>query len=158
MPFNTAGHREPRYFGGAMSKPGVYVLVLHLPEAAKVEVGRLGVLDLPPGHYLYCGSAQAGLGPRLARHMRGTKVNHWHIDIITAVAEPIGAMLFNAGKEGECLLARILSDCPLVSMVKEGFGSSDCHCPSHLFLVPEGVPLVAVMDVLRSERLEGRPN
>lgn len=132
------------------SKPGVYVLIMHLSEAIRLDAGRLGVLELRPGHYLYCGSAQAGLGPRLARHMREDKVQHWHVDMLTAVAEPVGAMLFRAGKEGECSLARILSDCPLVSPVKAGFGSSDCHCRSHLFLVPDVVPLVAVMDVLRS--------
>ncbi|MCG7844290.1 MAG: GIY-YIG nuclease family protein [Methanomassiliicoccales archaeon] len=137
------------------SNPGVYVLVMHLNAPTDADVGKLGRMNLMPGYYLYCGSAQAGLGPRLARHMRKDKVSHWHIDHLTLLAEPIGALLFFAGTEGECVLARELSDCPFVSSPGKGFGSSDCDCPTHLFQVHEGVPLIMVMDMIRSVGLKG---
>ncbi len=132
------------------STPGVYVLVMHLPSATSVKAGKLGTIHLEPGYYLYCGSAQGGLGPRLARHMRPDKVPHWHVDALTTVAEPVGALLFSGQKKEECRLGRCLSECPGVSMVQKGFGSSDCSCRSHLFHVPEEVPLVIVLDILRA--------
>ncbi|MBN1110158.1 MAG: GIY-YIG nuclease family protein [Methanomassiliicoccales archaeon] len=132
------------------STPGNYVLILHLPKERSLKVGKLGEIELPPGHYLYCGSAQSGLGPRLARHMRADKALHWHVDHLTSVAEPLGALLFTGGKEGECQLSQTLAASSLVEAAVPGFGCSDCHCLTHLYRVRDEAPLSVVLDMLRS--------
>lgn len=134
------------------SSPGTYVLVLHLAEETVLDVGALGRMIFPAGHYLYCGSAQSGLGPRLARHMRPGKAMRWHIDRLTVVAEPVGALMYPGGKEGECCSSRALERCPGARPVLKGFGSSDCRCRTHLYHLPDTVPLSYVTDILRSSR------
>lgn len=132
------------------SSPGAYVLVVHLPAAAVLNVGSLGELTLDQGHYLYCGSAQAGLMPRLARHMRAEKKIHWHIDLLTRQATVIGALTFMGTKDMECRLAATLAKVPGIERIGNRFGSSDCGCPTHLFRLRGDLPLSIALDVLRS--------
>ena len=49
---------EPR--AGLPSLPGTYALVLRFSSGLEIVVGRLGVLAVQPGFYVYVGSA---LGP-----------------------------------------------------------------------------------------------
>ncbi|HNU35389.1 MAG TPA: GIY-YIG nuclease family protein [Methanomassiliicoccales archaeon] len=138
------------------SSPGAYVLIVFLPAPATIRVGSLGQMTLDQGHYLYCGSAQAGLMPRLSRHMRSEKKCHWHIDFLTSQAMVVGALTFYGEKEMECRLAGSIREVPGVEPVGHGFGSSDCGCPTHLFHLPSHVPLSLVLDILRhsfSERV-----
>jgi len=132
------------------SSPGAYVLVMHLSRPETIGVGRLGQMDFPEGHYFYCGSAQAGLMPRLARHMRPDKLKHWHIDFLTCHGSVLGALAFKGSKATECRLADTLSDIPGIEQIGPGFGSSDCGCPTHLFHARNDVPLSVVLDVLRA--------
>jgi len=132
------------------SSPGAYVLIVGVPDLTLIDASCAGRIELLPGLYLYCGSAQGGLMPRLARHMRKDKPIHWHIDRLTAVGEVVGALAFSGGKETECLLAESLSRVPGVIGVGRGFGSSDCHCPTHLFFISEQVPLEVVVDIITS--------
>jgi Uri superfamily endonuclease len=131
------------------SSPGAYVLVVHLPAPTTVHAGGQGPIALDEGHFLYCGSAQAGLMPRLARHMRSDKKRHWHIDFLTCEGRAIGALAFEGGKETECQLAAALSRVPGIEPVGHGFGASDCKCPTHLFRVKDDVQLSLVLDLLR---------
>jgi len=141
-----------------MRSTGAYVLVVHLPAPAAIRAGRLGQVSLGEGHYLYCGSAQAGLMPRLSRHMRSGKKLHWHIDFLTEAASVVGALTFPGEKETECRLAELIRNAPGAEPAVPGFGSSDCGCPTHLYRVPDHVPLSLVLDVLRSSFSEGAPN
>jgi Uri superfamily endonuclease len=131
------------------SSPGVYVLVVFLPNPVEVNAKSFGHLFLEAGHYLYCGSAQAGLLPRLARHMRPDKKRHWHIDSLTNEGEVIGALTLDGPKTTECLLAQILSGLPGVTPVGRGFGSSDCRCPTHLFRVDSDESLSMALNIIR---------
>lgn len=142
------------------SSPGAYVLIVSVPEGKLVTVGSLGEMDLGPGYYLYCGSAQGGLLPRLARHMRREKKVHWHVDRLTAAGEACGALVFDGGKEAECVLAGLLASLPGVDPVGKGFGSSDCLCPTHLFRLRPEMPLEAVLEMLRRsfERCRASPS
>jgi Uri superfamily endonuclease len=115
-------------------------------------------MSLDKGHYLYFGSAQAGLMPRLARHMRPDKKRHWHIDFLTCEALIVGALTFAGDKETECRLAATVSGIPGIEPIGDGFGSSDCGCPTHLFHVRNDVPLSVVLDVLRSSFSDGALN
>ncbi|MHC1680469.1 MAG: DUF123 domain-containing protein [Methanomassiliicoccales archaeon] len=140
------------------SSPGAYVLVIHLPSPAMICVGSLGEMTLAEGHYLYCGSAQAGLMPRLARHMRPSKKMHWHIDSLTCQAMVIGALTFAGTKDMECRLAATVASVPGIEPIGKGFGSSDCGCPTHLFHVRNDAPLSIVLDVLRSSSADEGSN
>jgi Uri superfamily endonuclease len=133
-------------------------LVVHLPAPTAICVGRLGEMSLDEGLYLYCGSAQAGLMPRLARHMRSNKKKHWHIDFLTCQGSVLGALAFKGDKDTECRLAEVVSNIPGVEPVGRGFGSSDCVCPTHLFRVRSDVPMSIILDVLRSSFSEDELN
>jgi len=51
-------------------------------KAVAIRVGKLGVLPLQPGFYVYVGSAHgpSGLRARLAHHLGPGSRRHWHID------------------------------------------------------------------------------
>ncbi|MGE4527232.1 MAG: DUF123 domain-containing protein [Rhodospirillaceae bacterium] len=112
--------------------PGAYVLAVALDCAAA---------GLPPGRYLYCGSAKGpgGLKARLARHMRKGKAVRWHVDRITEAGRVLGVWAFPGGDE--CALAQRLAGMGFPVPIP-GFGSSDCRvCESHLLAWPEGAGL-----------------
>lgn len=104
---------------------GAYVLVIDI---------ALPVAGLPPGRYLYCGSARGpgGIRARVSRHMRRGKTLRWHVDRLTEAGQVLGAWVFADGDE--CALVRQLSYLPAPL---PGFGSSDCTaCVSHLLAWP----------------------
>jgi len=117
---------------------GAYALLIQLDAPLPVQAGRNAAI-LPPGHYIYCGSAKGtgGLAARVARHMRREKLAHWHVDQLTRAGKTLGAWAVPGGDE--CALNAELSAFP---MPLKGFGSSDCpRCESHLRLWPEGAAL-----------------
>ncbi|MGQ9582149.1 MAG: GIY-YIG nuclease family protein [Thermoplasmatota archaeon] len=119
-----------------MGTKGAYLLLISLAGATRASVGALGKLDLEPGRYIYVGSALGGLEGRVARHFKRAKRRRWHIDHLLRLGEPVGATLFPSDRREECALAKAVSLIPGVRVV-EGFGSSDCSCPGHLFFLGE---------------------
>lgn len=118
--------------------PSTYVLWLQIAEPVSVQVGKLGTITIPRGTYAYVGSAHGpgGLRARLRRHLRPDKPIHWHIDAVTVLVL-VNAIWYEPSPERlECLWARTLGTLPGVTAPFPGFGSSDCRCKSHLFLVP----------------------
>ncbi|MBB4305445.1 Uri superfamily endonuclease [Rhodobium orientis] len=112
--------------------PGAYVLVLGLAEPAALPA-RFGEATLPPGWYLYCGSARGpgGIAARLARHLRREKTLRWHIDTLTVAAAGTAAIAVPDGDE--CALVAKLSESGNIDVPVPGFGSTDCRtCASHL--------------------------
>lgn len=112
--------------------PGIYRIVIHVPTALRLAVGRLGTFALKPGFYVYVGSAKRGLSARVQRHLAGAKRRRWHIDYLLEHAKVTEAHALLDAHASECLwAARTLSEsarpCPIPR-----FGASDCHCPSHL--------------------------
>ncbi|MGQ9368556.1 GIY-YIG nuclease family protein [Azospirillum sp. ST 5-10] len=119
--------------------PGAYVLAIRLDTAVPVALPGRAAAVLPPGRYLYCGSARGpgGLRARLARHMRRGKAVRWHVDRLTEAGTALGAWVFPDADE--CALAAALAALPLPL---PGFGSSDCAvCRSHLLAWPAGTAL-----------------
>ena len=115
---------------------GGYVLLLRLEHAGQIQVGKLGVFDFSPAHYLYFGSALGGLASRIQRHESTQKKLHWHIDYLTATAR-VEQVWWAPGRERwECLWAQAAMAVPELSLPAPGFGSSDCRCPSHLVQAP----------------------
>ena len=135
---------------------GTYTLLVELADDATVEVGALGEHALDRGWYAYTGSA---FGPggfaRVGRHRElaaGERdVRHWHVDYL--LGHPDAALhevVRSAGADVECAVARRLPDGPV-----EGFGASDCDCPSHLAaLVGDGSAVLATVEAAHAAARE----
>lgn len=106
-----------------------YQLLIELPRAARVAVGRLGVFDFPAGRYVYTGSAKRNFEARIARHLRADKALRWHIDYLLA-APGVRVVGVRRSSRDECALNAATGGRVLVA----GFGASDCRagCGSHL--------------------------
>jgi Uri superfamily endonuclease len=109
--------------------PISYQLVIEVPAAVRVQVGRLGEFEFPAGTYVYTGSARRGLEARLARHMRAEKPLRWHIDYLLA-APGVRITKVVRSRRDECGLNRAVRG----EVRVPGFGSSDCRagCGAHL--------------------------
>jgi Uri superfamily endonuclease len=121
------------------STPGTYALILHAAEPITVAVGKLGIVTLPAGDYLYAGSARGpgGLRARVGRHLRQAKKPHWHIDALTAVLPVIAVWWAESPDRLECVWADAVWALPDVRVPVPGFGASDCGCESHLLAIPD---------------------
>ncbi len=111
---------------------GAYVLVVEIIKTISVNIGALGLLTFPSGLYAYAGSAQNNLELRVKRHRSREKRLFWHIDYLlnNDEAKVIRVYSVQGDRTEECKIASTLAEnaAPIV-----GFGSSDCHCKSHLF-------------------------
>ncbi len=117
--------------------PGAYALILWLNDATPVSTAAHGPGTLPPGCYVYAGSARGpgGIRARVRRHLRPAKSPHWHIDQITARAAIARVVAWPGGSE--CGLVDGLRAQTEIIFPAPGFGSSDCrHCPAHLCRLP----------------------
>jgi len=119
-------------------EPGVYQLLLHLPKAARVKVGKLGMFLFPAGYYVYTGSALNGLERRLSRHRRRQKTLHWHIDYLLRYACIEDVTVRQTRRPLECALNREALEEPGAQVIVKSFGSSDCRCPAHLIYLAAG--------------------
>jgi len=126
----------------AKRTPGVYHLVLRLPRASRIRVGRLGLQTFGAGYYVYTGSAMNGVEARLARHQRQRKRLRWHIDYLLQKAEIVGAEVMPTKRRIECARNRLVLSLPRASIPVVGFGSSDCRCRSHLVYFGEAQPVI----------------
>lgn len=117
-------------------------------------MGRLGILDVRPGFYVYVGSAlgPGGLAARIGRYARQEKGLRWHVDYLRAVTELVEAWFRSGRRRKECLWAKRLAGMPGAEVPMPGFGSSDCGCRSHLFWFRgRPVPTIAGIKVWRPE-------
>lgn len=121
-----------------MEDPGTYVLVIRITREEEIAVGRLGAFSLPPGYYLYVGSARGpgGLGARLARHLKKVGKPHWHIDYLLQRGRVVETWRASSPERLECAWAQHLLQMPEARIAIPRFGSSDCGCPSHLIFFP----------------------
>ncbi len=115
-------------------RPGTYVLVLRLPQATEIDVGRLGRFSFPAGWYAYAGSARGpgGLAARVSRHLRSPKPLHWHIDYLRPHTLAVHVWYATGTQKRECAWAWALSTLPGAFVPVPRFGASDCRCPAHL--------------------------
>ena len=133
------------------SAPGTYALALSLAAPADLTIARRRV-QLPPGLYVYVGSAHGpgGLRARLGRHLRGDGRPRWHIDALRAVAEVVGWHVAVSPLRLECAWAQALAHLPGAAIPVPGFGATDCRaaCPAHLVMLPADVDLEGVRATL----------
>lgn len=111
---------------------GTYVLIIEVPKREVIKVGCLGAITFPKGLYAYVGSALNGMESRINRHLRREKRVYWHIDYLLNKASIKAVIFAKTEKRMECNIAQNLAK-NFVSLVS--FGSSDCKCKSHLFLL-----------------------
>ncbi|MEW5720505.1 MAG: GIY-YIG nuclease family protein [Chloroflexota bacterium] len=119
---------------------GTYALVLYLPRAQTVRVGKLGVFKFPRGYYIYVGSALNGLAQRIARHLRPDKKRFWHIDYLLEHAQLKEVWTHQGDGRLECLWARAALALPRAKIGAPRFGASDCDCPAHLIYFGAAMP------------------
>ena len=100
-----------------------------------VRIGRLGVLLLQPGFYVYVGSAlgPGGARARLAHHMKPSNRPHWHIDYLKPHAKLEEVWYCHDQFRCEHEWARNVGIAQGASVPLAGFGASDCRCESHLY-------------------------
>ena len=114
--------------------PVTYAFWLRLRRKRKVRVGARPVELYAPGYYLYVGSAKRSSGHRVWRHWHGSAKHRWHIDYLRMIAEPSQLYLFHAEEITECDLAQRIQSNTSFQVIPR-FGSSDCTCKGHLWLL-----------------------
>lgn len=117
------------------------MLALRLDRYQRISIGQLGDIGFPAGLYLYVGSAlgPGGLRSRLLRHRRHLGRNkraYWHIDYLREHAIWGGVWGCASERRVECAWADAVRCLPGAVVVAQGFGASDCRCPTHLVRVP----------------------
>ena len=125
------------------SEKGTYILVLEVSRNFRATVGRLGSFNFSKGCYFYVGSAfgNGGIRSRLLHHMNQDTVPHWHMDYFKKGAK-LKQILFSLSTDRlEHQWAEILSGIKGLAPAVRGFGSSDCACPTHFFLLPRCLPI-----------------
>ena len=100
-----------------------------------VQIGKLGEYNFPVGKYAYVGSAMNGLDARVHRHLSNDKKMHWHIDHLLRYAHNKEAFLIHSDIDIECKINSIVGSLPGSKALVKGFGSSDCDCFAHLYLL-----------------------
>lgn len=138
-----------------MPAAGAYVLVLELPRAQRIAVGRLGTFDFAAGQYAYVGSAMNSLEGRIRRYLAARKRLRWHIDYLLERAQVKMVLAIPGERALECAVSGRLAEGAGSSRPIAGFGSSDCRCRSHLHYWPlpvDGGRLVeiALQDVVEA--------
>jgi len=110
-----------------------------------VRVGKLGRYSLDRGLYLYTGSARgrgsSSLEGRIKRHLSGRKKAFWHIDyLLSANRATVLDVVYSSDRTiSECNVNRDISSKINGSIIIGHFGSSDCHCLTHLLRAPQDV-------------------
>jgi Uri superfamily endonuclease len=120
--------------------PGTYALVIFLPRDRRIKIGALGTFRFPRGNYLYIGSAQNGLGGRIARHLRPRKKKFWHIDYFLAHATITEFWTHGGTEKFECLWAQAALQLPKTKVIAPRLGASDCRCAAHLIYFGTRLP------------------
>ncbi|MEM2943813.1 MAG: GIY-YIG nuclease family protein [Methanomassiliicoccales archaeon] len=111
---------------------GTYILIIEVPSAVEIKVGKLGVFTFEEGYYAYVGSAMNGLHARVRRHFSSNKKDHWHIDYLLRSARIVEAFIIPSETKEECTINEQLGTFTGTAAFPRGFGSSDCSCDSHL--------------------------
>ncbi|MEX0568189.1 MAG: DUF123 domain-containing protein [Candidatus Njordarchaeota archaeon] len=136
---------------GLPTTKGTYILIIFLDKNKSIVIGKLGKIYFSQGLYAYVGSAygSGGIRARVWRHIRKyNKHKFWHIDYLLEHAD-IERVIIIENKKIECYLAQ--------AMLKYGFeyvpnfGSSDCKCESHLFIVED---IDSLKNILKSKKIK----
>jgi len=140
--------RSDEFSNALKGKKGFYLLIISLQDGFSFNL-RKKRRSITKGLYLYIGSAMGGISSRLARYLKNPVNRHWHIDYLLKNASMERIIAVPSSEKLECKVVRFFADLIGWSSGVLGFGSSDCTCPSHLFLLPGTV----IVDNLLKEAL-----
>lgn len=117
-----------------LPKPGTYALILLSRSQDVVQIGKLGLLQLKPGYYIYIGSAfgPGGVKARILHHKSISKRPRWHVDYLRAVTSVQEFWYTYDSLRREHQWAEVMARMRNALIPFDGFGSSDCGCKSHL--------------------------
>lgn len=117
---------------------GTYALILRVQVEQLITIGRLGVMGVRPGWYVYVGSAfgPGGVKGRVGHHTRPQPKPHWHIDYLRQVALLVEIWYTHDPIRHEHTWASLCHQLPDATIPLPRFGASDCACASHLFHFP----------------------
>jgi Uri superfamily endonuclease len=120
------------------SLPGTYALVFKSERNKRLVIGKLGILKLQPGYYVYVGSAfgPGGLKARIGHHRNTFSSPHWHIDYLNKYLSPTEVWYTYDATHREDRWSQVLANARGASIPLAGFGSSDCRSISHLYFFP----------------------
>ena len=128
-----------REINGKKQDKGTYILLAKLAKTQTIKPGKLPEAEYKKGIYLYVGRARTGLKARVKRHIRSEKKLYWHIDYLLQKAKVVDIWI-RQDYFDECNTAdEIRNFKPATAKAIQGFGSSDCHCRSHLFYFPSEI-------------------
>lgn len=115
---------------------GTYCLKIYCRKNIIASIGKLGRTEFKKGWYLYIGSAAGGIESRVLRHLEKRKKLFWHIDYLLSRKDvDVEIIYFLPDRQRlECKISRNISS--ILKPVR-GFGSSDCRCAGHLYLLQE---------------------
>lgn len=117
--------------------PGTYLVIMTVPRLVEITIGALGNHCMNRGYYSYVGSAfgPGGLRSRLSHHVRkrGQGRAHWHIDYLRSIADIVEIWWTMDPRKREHDWAEVFRRHMNMTIPINGFGSSDCSCPAHLF-------------------------
>ena len=133
---------------------GTYLLIFRLVRPARLEIGRLGLVDLASGYFAYVGSAlgPGGLAARVNHHLKRTQRPRWHVDYLRRVASLEQVWYAIHDRHRECEWAEQLGRSGEFSARVHGFGASDCQCPSHLFYGERAPRFDFIASILQGSR------
>jgi Uri superfamily endonuclease len=116
-------------------KAGTYALILSCASNARIQIGRLGTMQLRGGYYVYLGSAlgPGGLRARIARHQKLSTRPHWHIDYLRGHTRLRSVWFSGDGRRHEHEWARVVRALRGARIPCSAFGASACDCRSHLY-------------------------
>ena len=117
---------------------GTYLLVIKCSKNISFKIGSLGTITLKSQDiYIYVGSAfnRGGLACRIRRHLKyREKKTFWHIDYVLNINTgcKVAMVIIIPERKVEHIIAEQFS-----TMFKyiPKFGSTDCKCPSHFFIL-----------------------
>lgn len=134
-------------------------MLFYCPEPVQVSAGRLGTLALKPGYYIYCGSAfgPGGVRARTDHHRKLSRRPHWHLDYLRPHLQLLEIWYTFDKAAREHQWASQVAVLKGASMPFKGFGSSDCHCRSHLIRLGYKPSFIAFRRRMRSLLPQHRP-
>ena len=138
-------------------RPGTYALVLAAWTDTQLQVGKLGLLHVASGLYVYVGSAfgPGGVRARVAHHQRRAVRPHWHIDYLRTVTQLLAVCYTYDAQRREHQWAEAMLQMRGASIPLARFGASDCACATHLVFF-RGCP--SWLTWQRTLRRLGRPH
>lgn len=114
---------------------GTYGLIYESKSSRSIRIGKLGILKLQAGYYLYVGSAfgPGGIKARVRHHLGESSSPHWHVDYLKSHCHLLELWVAYSNAKCEQIWVSKLAKSKDVSIPLAGFGASDTPAVSHLF-------------------------